>query len=280
MLPPSRSTRAAALRVDTPPLRVQERRTPRVGDVVDVYWEDREAYYRGTLERRIKKKQNTFCVLYHDGDCYDVNFDNFAWKYADKKDDSVLISGNSTKNSETNSRAHKGSLKIDRSHGQPSSGIEEGDSLFSGKPPSPVNRKSLGFRGHQLSLCTDIRASGEKISLQEHSNSCDSTMKVHSVAPTSPTSSNSAASKGFVRSQVSASMGSTGLFQNSEDCKSEDQPEFSEQVRKRKGTRGKGNNSCLRSASNGGAVIRKTAHKHDWRKRILKDFLTTKTTRL
>lgn len=282
MLSPRRSTRAAALRVDTSPLRVQERITPRVGDVVDVFWEDREAYYRGTLKRRIAKKQNTFLVLYKDLDCYDVNFDNFEWKYADQKDvtegeivkdvnDSAVRSGNSTEDSETSSIARKGSSKLEHSHEQPSSELEEGDSLFSRKPPNPVNSKSLSFNSHQLSLCTNMQASGEKISLQTYPNSCDSTVDVHSVAPTSQTSSKSAASEGYMKSQVIASMGSTGLSQKSKNCKNEGQNEVIERVRRRKGTRAEGNNSCPRSASMTGAVVRKSIHKHDWRKRILKN---------
>lgn len=85
MLPPRRSTRARSTSPDTASLR-KRKRYPQPNDVVEVYWEDRDEYFRGTLIRSIRHKKNTFFVFYDDGDCYDVDLNKFRWRFVEPRD--------------------------------------------------------------------------------------------------------------------------------------------------------------------------------------------------
>lgn len=206
-----------------------------------MFWEDRDKYFRGTLKRRIRNKQNTFVVLYEDGDCYDVNFDHFEWKPVDQRavggeisdvEDGLLTSGNSSKYSEMSALPRRGS-----------------------------RLKSLHLR-----LWTDIQASDEK-PYDENTYSHRYKNSRDSAAPTSRTSS------------VSAHVSATGTSWEGPSEPS-DHRDVNERVQKRRGsTKAKriGPRSANMSAS-GGSVVANSIRKHHWKKRVLRDYLSTKNT--
>lgn len=88
MLPPPRATRgpASPMSDDLPVPKAQ--RAPRVGDRVDILWEDRGQYYRGTLMHRVKRKTYVFQIRYDDGDLQQLDLNNFQWLHATKEHES------------------------------------------------------------------------------------------------------------------------------------------------------------------------------------------------
>lgn len=87
MLPPPRATRGSA-----PPLHhyfptPAAPRPPRLHDRVEILWEDRGVYFRGTLAHRVARKGNTrlFRVRYDDGDEQDLDLDDFHWRFIDDR---------------------------------------------------------------------------------------------------------------------------------------------------------------------------------------------------
>eukprot|EP00177_Eucheuma_denticulatum_P003566 GFKZ01006455.1.p1 GENE.GFKZ01006455.1~~GFKZ01006455.1.p1 ORF type:complete len:371 (+),score=63.15 GFKZ01006455.1:305-1417(+) len=77
MRPSPRSTRAKK-----PSMPTLQRRRPRVGDVVDVFWDDRQVYYRGRLVKRYYPHPFGFYIRYDDGDYISTDLNCFMWHYA------------------------------------------------------------------------------------------------------------------------------------------------------------------------------------------------------
>lgn len=84
MRPSPRSTRAKKASPLTSP-----RRRPRVGDIVDVFWDDRQVYYRGRLVKRYYPHTFGFYIRYDDGDYISTDLNCFMWHYA--SDSNALV---------------------------------------------------------------------------------------------------------------------------------------------------------------------------------------------
>lgn len=79
MRPLPRRTRAKRKRTTPSPT---AHRRPRVGDIIDVYWDDRNVYYRGKLVKRWPKASFGFYIRYDDGDYISTNLDHYSWHFA------------------------------------------------------------------------------------------------------------------------------------------------------------------------------------------------------
>lgn len=79
MRPLPRKTRAKRKRTTSPS---SSHRKPKVGDFVDVYWDDRNVYYRGKLVKRWPTVPFGFYIRYEDGDYISTNLDHFSWHFA------------------------------------------------------------------------------------------------------------------------------------------------------------------------------------------------------
>lgn len=75
----SRNTTISPVLLDYP---LNSARQPQPGDRVDIWWENDDTYYPGTLEYVHKNHANTFRINYDDGEVEDVNLTEEKWRYA------------------------------------------------------------------------------------------------------------------------------------------------------------------------------------------------------
>lgn len=66
-----------------------EPRFPRVNDRIDVYWEDRECAFRGTIMKAAGDSGTRFSVYYDDGDRLKHDLDLVRWRFVPPHDDSA-----------------------------------------------------------------------------------------------------------------------------------------------------------------------------------------------
>lgn len=57
-------------------------RLPSIGDAVDIWWEDRDTAFRGTLASRVGKRRHSFLVSYDDGDKIVTDLNEMFWRFA------------------------------------------------------------------------------------------------------------------------------------------------------------------------------------------------------
>lgn len=63
-------------------IRAAARMLPRVGSVVDIWWDDRDTAFRGKLMRRVGTRKWAFDVAYDDGDRHVHDLNDRTWRFA------------------------------------------------------------------------------------------------------------------------------------------------------------------------------------------------------
>lgn len=107
-------------------------KNPKVGDIVDIWWDVDKTYYRGSLTR-YHDHPNHFRVVYFDGEMEDLNLENEYWKFATDDHPSSHLPPDNT--AQSHDQVIDGSHNSSEPSKTPSKSAQKSQTLPSSAPP-------------------------------------------------------------------------------------------------------------------------------------------------